>query len=154
MKYGERKSISKAMRQQVFDKYNGHCAYCGRKIEMKEMQVDHIIPIAYSCYGPRDKAEEVRKMFEDESINAIDNLMPACRACNFYKGINDIERFRNRIKSELDTLAVSHSKRGWLCNTASSNMSRGMENSTLNGCRKLTSMMLTHTTSCINTSGR
>ena len=86
----------------MYDKYHGHCAYCGRKIEMKEMQVDHIIPIAYSCYGPRDKAEEVRKMFEDESINGIDNLMPACRACNFYKGINDIERFRNRIKSELD----------------------------------------------------
>ena len=102
MKYGERKTISKSMRQQVYDKYHGHCAYCGRKIEMKEMQVDHIIPIAYSCYGPRDKAEEVRKMFEDESINAIGNLMPACRACNFYKGINDIERFRNRIKSELD----------------------------------------------------
>ena len=102
MKYGERKPIPKATRQQVYDKYHGHCAYCGRKIEMKEMQVDHIIPIAYSCYGPRDKAEEVRKMFEDESINAIGNLMPACRACNFYKSINDIERFRNRIKSELD----------------------------------------------------
>ena len=102
MKYGERKAVSKKMRLQVYNKYQGRCAYCGREIKMQEMQVDHIIPIAYSCYGPRDKAEEVRKMFEDESINAIDNLMPACRACNFYKGINDIERFRNRIKSELD----------------------------------------------------
>ena len=41
-------------------------------------------------------------MFEDESINAIDNIMPASRACNFYKGVSNIERFRQRIKSELD----------------------------------------------------
>ena len=101
MKYGERKPISKAMRQLVYDKYHGHCAYCGREIKMKDMQVDHIIPIAHSCYGPRDKTEDVRRMFEDESINGIDNLMPSCRACNFYKGIGDIEQFRQRIMSEL-----------------------------------------------------
>ncbi len=102
MKYGERKPIPKAVRQQVYDKYDGHCAYCGRKIEMREMQVDHIVPIAYSCYGPREQADKVRKMVENVNINSNDFLMPACRACNFYKGINDIERFRNRIKSELD----------------------------------------------------
>lgn len=102
MELGKRKQIPKAIRQQVYNKYNGRCAYCGKEIAYKDMQVDHIIPIAHSCYGPRDKAEKVRKMFEDGSINAIDNLMPACRACNFYKGINDIEGFRNRIKSELD----------------------------------------------------
>ena len=102
MKYGERKPISKAMRQKVYDKYDGHCAYCGRKIKMREMQVDHIIPIAYSYYGPREQVEKVIKMFEDESINDLDNLMPACRAYNFYKGMGDIERFRNRIRSELE----------------------------------------------------
>ena len=34
-------SVTKAMRQQVYEKYGGHCAYCGRQIEYKEMQVDH-----------------------------------------------------------------------------------------------------------------
>ena len=102
MKYGERKQISKSVRKRVYEKYNGHCAYCGKEINYKDMQVDHIIPIAHSCYGPREQAEKVHKMFEDESINGIDNLMPACRACNFYKGIYTIDGFRNRIKSELD----------------------------------------------------
>jgi len=102
MKQGERKPIPKAMRLKVYEKYNGHCAYCGKEIAMKDMQVDHITPIAYSIYGPIKQAEKVRQMFEDDSINGIDNLMPACRSCNFYKGINDIERFRQRIFSELD----------------------------------------------------
>ena len=102
MKYGERKSIPKAMRQQVYDKYRGHCAYCGREITMKEMQVDHIISIAKGIYGRKDEADKVRKMFEDGSINGIDNLMPACRSCNFYKSTLNIEQFRNRITEELD----------------------------------------------------
>lgn len=102
MKHGERKSIPKAMRQQVYDKYHGHCAYCGREIKMSEMQVDHIVPIAHSIYGPREQAEKVRKMFDDGSINGIDNLMPACRPCNFYKGINNIDGLRQRIQSELE----------------------------------------------------
>ena len=46
--------------------------------------------------------EETAKMIEDDSINAIDNLMPACRACNFYKGINNIDGLRRRIREELE----------------------------------------------------
>ena len=42
------------MRQRVYDKYDGHCAYCGREIKMSEMQVDHIIPIAHSILGQLD----------------------------------------------------------------------------------------------------
>jgi 5-methylcytosine-specific restriction endonuclease McrA len=30
-------------RQQIHQKYNGHCAYCGCEITPKEMQVDHIV---------------------------------------------------------------------------------------------------------------
>jgi len=36
--------VSKAMRQNVYNKYNGHCAYCGCHINYKDMQVDHIVP--------------------------------------------------------------------------------------------------------------
>ena len=31
-------------RQKVYDKYNGHCAYCGKPITIKDNQVDHILP--------------------------------------------------------------------------------------------------------------
>lgn len=36
--------ISKKIREIVYKKYNGHCAYCGCKIEYKDMQIDHIVP--------------------------------------------------------------------------------------------------------------
>lgn len=54
---GERKGIlcdnlggmmNKKTRLKVYEKYGGHCAYCGEAIEFKEMQVDHIKPL---CRG-------------------------------------------------------------------------------------------------------
>ncbi len=36
--------MTKQIREQVYQKYNGRCAYCGHEIAIKDMQVDHIIP--------------------------------------------------------------------------------------------------------------
>ena len=54
---GKRKPIPKSLRLKVYDKYRGHCAYCGKEIVMKDMQVDHIIPVMKSYYGAREEAE-------------------------------------------------------------------------------------------------
>lgn len=86
-----RKSISKKVREQVYLKYNGHCAYCGCRIAYKEMQVDHL----KSFYVHVD-------LYENQTaneINEIDNLMPSCRMCNFYKSTLSIEDFRKRIET-------------------------------------------------------
>ena len=81
-----RKTIPKKIRQIVYDKYYGHCAYCGIKLEMKDMQVDHIDPVYRAYYDHREV---------DESI---DNYNPACRACNFYKSTWSLEKFRDNIR--------------------------------------------------------
>ena len=36
--------MKKEIRERVYNKFNGHCAYCSRVIKYKDMQVDHIIP--------------------------------------------------------------------------------------------------------------
>lgn len=30
-------AISKKVRQEVYEKYNRHCAYCGKEIELKDI---------------------------------------------------------------------------------------------------------------------
>ena len=67
----------------VYKKYNGHCAYCGCEIILKEMQVDHITP---KLHG---------------GSNDIENLNPSCRKCNFYKGCFTLEGFRNQLATVL-----------------------------------------------------
>lgn len=68
-------------REKVYNKFDGHCAYCGDKILIKEMQVDHIIP-------------KNRQYKIDYDLNHIKNLNPSCRTCNHYKRAEDLEGFR------------------------------------------------------------
>jgi len=69
-------------RLSVYNKYGGHCAYCGRYIEFKDMQVDHFIPKNRGEHGTDD----------------ISNLMPSCRTCNHYKRAHSLEIFRRYIQ--------------------------------------------------------
>lgn len=78
-------AISKLKREEVYQKYNGHCAYCGREIAYKDMQVDHFLPLR--AWG-----------IEDTGTDDLDNLMPACRMCNHYKWANSLETFRRYIE--------------------------------------------------------
>lgn len=78
-------SISKKVREAVYEKYDGHCAYCGRAIAYKDMQVDHFLPLR--AWG-----------IEDSGTNDISNLMPSCRMCNHYKRANSLEVFRRYIQ--------------------------------------------------------
>ena len=86
-----RKSITKAVRQKVFDKYNGHCAYCGCELTMETMQVDHAYSVFWSEYWDKTQAD-----------NSLSNLMPACRQCNFYKSDLDIEHFRKYMSTLME----------------------------------------------------
>ena len=73
---------------------NGHCGYCGCKITYKEMQVDHIEAVYLH--------EEELNAGQAQEINSIENYMPACRMCNFYKSTMSVESFRK----QLETLTV------------------------------------------------
>ena len=67
------------VREQVYKKCHGHCAYCGCLLDYKDMQVDHVIPLRV---GGNDD---------------ISNMLPACRSCNHYKAALDLEQFREYV---------------------------------------------------------
>jgi hypothetical protein len=74
-------AIKKSDREKVYKKYNGRCAYCGKEIDIHQMQVDHITP---KHNGGED---------------ALENYNPACRRCNHYKRGGGIEYLRTLIKT-------------------------------------------------------
>nr|DAL73617.1 MAG TPA: RECOMBINATION ENDONUCLEASE VII [Caudoviricetes sp.] len=77
-------SFSKKTREAVYAKYDGHCAYCGRSISIRDMQVDHFRPLRAWDGG-------------DAGSSDLSNLMPSCRMCNHYKRANSLETFRRYI---------------------------------------------------------
>lgn len=81
-----------SMREQVLAKFYGCCAYCGCELTLKTMQVDHFVPLRRGDAGDKSHLE------------VIENYYPACRSCNYYKGVFDIEGFRDRIELMIQNL--------------------------------------------------
>lgn len=80
------------LRKEVYEKYDGRCAYCGKKIEYSKMQIDHIVS---------KKTAEVEKTKVD---NSLSNLNPSCARCNKWKGGMRLETFRKEIESQKERL--------------------------------------------------
>lgn len=69
--------MNQRQREQVYHKFGGRCAYCGQRIQYKNMQVDHFTPVCNRGNGD------------------VSNLMPSCRRCNHYKRGHSPEYFRH-----------------------------------------------------------
>ncbi len=86
---GQKRIRNKAMkltnkqREELRNKYNGRCAYCG--CELPEVfHADHIIPIRRNSGGT----------CENPQADIFENLNPSCPSCNKMKHTLSIEGFR------------------------------------------------------------
>ena len=84
----KRKSLTPKQREAVYYKYDGHCAYCGKKLTTKEFQVDHLIPVQRERFGK----------YTEDQLERFENYMPSCRRCNHYKRAHSLETFRRYIE--------------------------------------------------------
>jgi hypothetical protein len=84
----KRKTIPKKVREAIYQKYDGHCAYCGKELEPKGWQLDHLIPVQRERF----------KKYSEEELECLENYMPACRRCNHYKRAHSLEVFRKYIE--------------------------------------------------------
>lgn len=72
----QREPIPKEIRAEVYEKFGGHCAYCGIKLKLKGWHCDHVIPVAAG------------------GVDDICNFFPSCATCNQFKNSSSLESFR------------------------------------------------------------
>ncbi len=87
-------SFSKKTRELVYNKTNGHCAYCGCKLP-ERWHVDHVEPAI----------RDLKTGEYDKSLDNIDNLLPSCPSCNIIKSSQPLELFRNEIENMYNSVA-------------------------------------------------
>jgi len=76
----------KIVREIVYNKYGGRCAYCGCRLNNTSFVIDHIKALRR---GERDKNKK--------GSNAIENFNPSCFSCNSSKGVFTIEQWRSEL---------------------------------------------------------
>lgn len=91
-------AISKKKRKIVYQKYGGRCAYCGKAISLKEMTVDHFIPLRRGLSLKKICSIKKRSnSVPEKGTDDITNLMPSCHFCNTLKADKSIEEFREEL---------------------------------------------------------
>ena len=90
------KMAKKINREEIYNKCNGHCAYCGVEITIKQMQVDHIEPHWHTLTETQAQKSKIKK-----GSHEIENLNPSCSRCNKWKSTYSLESFRNVIETSL-----------------------------------------------------
>jgi 5-methylcytosine-specific restriction endonuclease McrA len=76
--------MNQDLRNKVFAKFSGLCAYTGRPLE-EDWQVDHITPKCHYIW---------HQSWNDKHVDGIENLYPALKIVNHYKRSLDLEQFR------------------------------------------------------------
>ena len=100
--------MKKEDRIKVWEKYDHHCAYCGREIKLKDMQIDHFIPKNRGNYSRW--SDKKGKYIVSHGEDSMENYMPSCRACNFRKRDMSIGQFREAIKEHAKGLLKGAAK--------------------------------------------
>jgi 5-methylcytosine-specific restriction endonuclease McrA len=86
-------------RELVWLKCNKRCGYCGNEITLKQMQIDHIVPVFRGW-----KDEELDRYNLTRGTDDFDNLLPTCARCNKWKSTHKLEQFRKEIELQLERL--------------------------------------------------
>lgn len=76
----KRKKLTKEERIEIYNRFDGRCGYCGEKIDIKDMQVDHIVALRVG------------------GTDTLDNMICSCRSCNHYKSTYTLEIFEKQLQ--------------------------------------------------------
>jgi 5-methylcytosine-specific restriction endonuclease McrA len=90
-------------RKEVYDKYNGKCAYCGCDITLEQMQIDHLVPLYRN-----NSDKQLNEWGKIRGTDEIENLMPSCRSCNHYKSTFSLEEYREQLMLLRERLNKQH----------------------------------------------
>ena len=87
--------MNKKLRQQVFEKFNGKCAYSGTELE-SDWQVDHVKPVIRNW---------IDSSIYHEQNDCIENMFPTQKLINHYKHSYSIEDLRHYLSMVHEKLA-------------------------------------------------
>ncbi|WP_175971917.1 HNH endonuclease [Burkholderia sp. BCC0322] len=102
--------LTKAQREQLRNKYDGHCAYCGSTLADR-WHADHFTPVVRAVQSKRSDDGQW-KLVAGPAIHperdVESNYMPSCAPCNISKGPLLLEQWRQLLAGHVASLNAYH----------------------------------------------
>lgn len=97
--------LTKSQRAALRQKFSGRCAYCGQELGPR-WHADHFEPVQRRSKWDREKGQLVAtgECGAAEHDN-LENLMPACPACNIDKSVLSLEEWRGKLQRATGVLS-------------------------------------------------
>jgi hypothetical protein len=105
-------TLSKKDRELLRMKFGGKCAYCGCELA-KGWHADHLQPVerewwkAKSWWRKSYGTEQAGLTYPERDV--LENLMPACRACNLDKHASSLESWRRQLEDRVNVCRRNYS---------------------------------------------
>jgi len=100
-------SLTKAQREQLYQRYRGRCAYCGDKLG-KRWHADHVKPVVRQGMWVRGKWAATGGVDHPER-DCFENFTPACHLCNIDKATYPLEEWRRKLQRSAEVLQRNYS---------------------------------------------
>lgn len=99
--------LTKIQREELKQKYGGHCAYCGEVLSDK-WHADHFEPVVRDFTWEKGEsgflvAKQTGEM-KNPHHDHIDNMMPSCILCNLNKSSIPLEKWREVLENYINGL--------------------------------------------------
>ncbi len=95
--------LSKEERDKIKNKFGGKCAYCGCVLPPR-WHIDHLEPVVRKLkYIPGRGVVTKGELWKPDADN-IENMMPACPACNIDKHSYPLEFWRRQVQDSANIL--------------------------------------------------
>lgn len=96
--------LTKSQRAALRQKFSGRCAYCGQELGPR-WHADHFEPVQrQSAWDNKKKKLVATGECGAAEHDNLENLMPACPACNIDKSVLSLEEWREKLQRATDVL--------------------------------------------------
>ena len=97
--------LTKSQRSALLQTFGGRCAYCGQELGPR-WHADHFEPVQrQSAWDSKKKRLVATGECGAAEHDNLENLMPACPACNIDKSVLSLEEWREKLQRATGVLS-------------------------------------------------
>lgn len=98
------------LRTAIFESYGEKCVYCGRRIQQRDLHIDHVLPLHFEGSENQELSSYLDELNQSGFIaDSIENYLPSCPPCNVEKSnrmftVSNLRFYHEKARCHVDDI--------------------------------------------------